>query len=66
MSKEHDLRRVLDGGIVAVVRSPDSDQLVEVTRATVPVVEWQGTAVLPNGEDRPGRRTPEVWKVDLR
>src|SRR5437660_10989299 len=33
MSKEHDLRRVLDCGIVAVVRSPDSDQLVEVTRA---------------------------------
>src|SRR6516165_1967698 len=33
MSKEADLRRVLDGGIVAVVRSPDSQQLVEVTRA---------------------------------
>src|SRR5947209_14752705 len=33
MSKEHDLRRVLDCGIVAVVRSPDSDQLVEATRA---------------------------------
>src|SRR5438105_1268460 len=33
MSKEHDLRRVLDGGIVAVVRSPDGDQLVEVCRA---------------------------------
>jgi 2-dehydro-3-deoxyphosphogluconate aldolase / (4S)-4-hydroxy-2-oxoglutarate aldolase len=33
MSKEHDLQRVLDCGIVAVVRSHDSDQLVEVTRA---------------------------------
>jgi 2-dehydro-3-deoxyphosphogluconate aldolase/(4S)-4-hydroxy-2-oxoglutarate aldolase len=33
MSKESDLRRVLDCGIVAVVRSPDSQQLVEVTRA---------------------------------
>jgi 2-dehydro-3-deoxyphosphogluconate aldolase / (4S)-4-hydroxy-2-oxoglutarate aldolase len=33
MSKETDLRRVLDGGIVAVVRSPDSGQLVEVCRA---------------------------------
>src|SRR5438552_4766907 len=33
MSKETDLRRVLDGGIVAVVRSPDSQQLVEVVRA---------------------------------
>src|SRR5207302_8583323 len=33
MSKESDLRRVLDGGIVAVVRSPDSQQLVEVAKA---------------------------------
>src|SRR5438128_3585675 len=33
MSKETQLRHVLDCGIVAVVRSPDSDQLVEVTRA---------------------------------
>jgi 2-dehydro-3-deoxyphosphogluconate aldolase/(4S)-4-hydroxy-2-oxoglutarate aldolase len=33
MSKETDLRRVLDCGIVAVVRSPDSGQLVEVCRA---------------------------------
>src|SRR5881275_2299660 len=33
MSKDTDLRRVLDCGIVAVVRSPDSQQLVEVARA---------------------------------
>src|SRR5436309_656626 len=33
MSKETDLQRVLDGGIVAVVRSPDSQQLVDVARA---------------------------------
>src|SRR5947209_20273998 len=33
MSREEQLRRVLDGGIVAVVRSPDSQQLVEVCRA---------------------------------
>ena len=33
--KESDLRRVLDSGIVAVVRSPDSQQLVEVARALV-------------------------------
>ena len=33
MSKEDHLRRVLDCGIVAVVRSPDSRQLVEVARA---------------------------------
>jgi 2-dehydro-3-deoxyphosphogluconate aldolase / (4S)-4-hydroxy-2-oxoglutarate aldolase len=33
MSKEQALQRVLDSGIVAVVRSPDSQQLVEVCRA---------------------------------
>lgn len=33
MSKESQLRHVLDCGIVAVVRSPDSHQLVEVVRA---------------------------------
>src|SRR5947207_5757073 len=35
MSKEDHLRHVLDCGIVAVVRSPDSQQLVEVARALV-------------------------------
>jgi 2-dehydro-3-deoxyphosphogluconate aldolase/(4S)-4-hydroxy-2-oxoglutarate aldolase len=33
MRKEDQLRQVLDCGIVAVVRSPDSGQLVEVARA---------------------------------
>jgi 2-dehydro-3-deoxyphosphogluconate aldolase/(4S)-4-hydroxy-2-oxoglutarate aldolase len=33
MSKENQLRQILDSGIVAVVRSPDSSQLVEVVRA---------------------------------
>jgi 2-dehydro-3-deoxyphosphogluconate aldolase/(4S)-4-hydroxy-2-oxoglutarate aldolase len=33
MSKEAHLRQVLDVGLVAVVRSPDSRQLVEVVRA---------------------------------
>jgi len=33
MSKQDQLRRVLDSGIVAVVRSPDSGQLVEAARA---------------------------------
>ena len=33
MSKEDQLRQVLDTGIVAVVRSQDSEQLVEVVRA---------------------------------
>lgn len=33
MSKEADLQRVLDGGIVAVVRSPDGSRLVDAVRA---------------------------------
>src|SRR5436190_7819149 len=33
MSKETQLRQILEAGIVAVVRSPDSQQLVEVARA---------------------------------
>jgi 2-dehydro-3-deoxyphosphogluconate aldolase/(4S)-4-hydroxy-2-oxoglutarate aldolase len=33
MSKEVQLRQILDSGIVAVVRSPDSQQLVDVCRA---------------------------------
>jgi 2-dehydro-3-deoxyphosphogluconate aldolase/(4S)-4-hydroxy-2-oxoglutarate aldolase len=35
MSKESQLQQVLDCGIVAVVRSPDRDQLIAVTRALV-------------------------------
>jgi len=35
MSKEDYLRQILDGGIVAVVRSPDDARLVEVARALV-------------------------------
>src|SRR6202163_943112 len=53
MSKESDLRRVLDCGIVAVVRSPDGSQLVEVARALadggVTVVEI--TMSVPNALD---------------
>src|SRR6059058_5963525 len=53
MSKEDQLRQVLDCGIVAVVRSPDSQQLVEVCRALadggVSVVEI--TMSVPNALD---------------
>jgi N-acetylneuraminate epimerase len=31
------------------------------TRATLPMVEWNGLFVLPSGEVRPGVRSPEVW-----
>lgn len=50
MSKEAHLRQILDCGLVAVIRSPDSQQLVEVARALadggVPVVEV--TLSVPN------------------
>src|SRR5262249_39481225 len=53
MNKEDQLRRVLDCGIVAVVRSPDSQQLVDVARALadggVSVVEI--TMTVPNALD---------------
>src|SRR5205085_5616018 len=53
MSKEEQLRQVLDCGVVAVVRSPDSQQLVDVTRALadggVTVVEI--TMSVPNALD---------------
>src|SRR5437870_7270168 len=53
MSKESQLQQVLDCGIVAVVRSPDSQQLVEVCRALadggVSVVEI--TMSVPNALD---------------
>ena len=37
-----------------------------LSRATAPVVQWQGRAVIPNGETRPGVRSPEVWALDLK
>jgi 2-dehydro-3-deoxyphosphogluconate aldolase/(4S)-4-hydroxy-2-oxoglutarate aldolase len=53
MSKETQLQQILDGGIVAVVRSPDSQQLVEVARALadggVSVIEI--TMSVPNALD---------------
>jgi N-acetylneuraminate epimerase len=36
---------------------------VPFSRATVPVTEWQGSFIIPNGEERPGYRTPEVWQM---
>lgn len=53
MSKEQALQLVLDTGLVAVVRSPDSQQLVEVCRALadggIPVVEI--TMTVPDALD---------------
>lgn len=53
MSKEEQLRKVLDGGLVAIVRSPDSAQLVEVCRALADggVTTVEITMTVPNALD---------------
>src|SRR5436190_10569606 len=53
MSKEDQLRHVLDCGLVAVVRSPDSRQLVEVVRALADggVTVAEITMTVPNALD---------------
>src|SRR5438132_565182 len=33
MAKEDDLRRLLDGGIVAIIRATDSSQCIDITEA---------------------------------
>jgi 2-dehydro-3-deoxyphosphogluconate aldolase/(4S)-4-hydroxy-2-oxoglutarate aldolase len=53
MSKETQLRQVLECGVVAVVRSPDSRQLVEVARALADggVTAVEITMTVPNALD---------------
>jgi N-acetylneuraminic acid mutarotase len=34
-----------------------------LSRATTSIVPWQNMFIVPNGEARPGYRTPEVWGV---
>ncbi len=53
MTKEDQLRHILDCGIVAVVRSPDSKQLVEVVRALADggVTVAEITMSVPNALD---------------
>jgi len=38
---------------------------IPFSRATVPVVEWNGRIIVPNGEARPRQRSPEVWSFEL-
>jgi N-acetylneuraminic acid mutarotase len=38
---------------------------VPATQVTVPAVAWHDRHVIPNGEIRPGVRTPEVWSFSL-
>src|SRR4051812_719660 len=53
MSKDSQLRHILDCGIIAVVRSPDGRQLVEVTRALADggVTAVEVTLTVPNALD---------------
>jgi N-acetylneuraminate epimerase len=37
---------------------------VPAPRATVPCIAWRGLFVVPNGEVRPGVRSPEVWAMN--
>jgi N-acetylneuraminic acid mutarotase len=38
---------------------------VPATQVTVPAVAWNRQYVFPNGEIRPGVRTPEIWSLSL-
>ena len=53
MNRESNLRRILECGIVAVVRAPDGDQLVEVVRALAEggVTTVEITMTVPNALD---------------
>src|SRR3954453_20937457 len=59
MSREAHLRRVLDGGLVAIVRSPDGDKLVDACRALADggVTTVEITMTVPDAVDvlRQGR-----------
>jgi N-acetylneuraminic acid mutarotase len=36
-----------------------------LSRATAPVINWRGKAIILSGEARPGRRTPKVWEMNF-
>lgn len=57
MNRDEQVRRMLDSGIVAVVRSPDSHQLVEVAKALADggVTVLEITFTVPNALDVIGR-----------
>jgi N-acetylneuraminic acid mutarotase len=35
------------------------------SRATAPTTVWRGGVAIPNGEVRPGYRSPEVWRLEM-
>ncbi|HEX3799942.1 MAG TPA: kelch repeat-containing protein [Verrucomicrobiae bacterium] len=50
---------------------PHADKWTEsrdslISRATAPMTVWHNLAVIPNGEARPGYRTPEMWGLALK
>lgn len=40
-------------------------EAVPVARAVLPCCLWEGKAIIVNGEQRPGKRSNEVWSVEL-
>lgn len=38
---------------------------VPFSLVTTALVEWRGRLVIPGGEARPGKRSPQVWSLDL-
>lgn len=51
--------------------SPATDSWCEAgeiaaARAVLPCAEWNGSAVIVNGEQRPGKRSNQVWAVKIR
>ena len=38
---------------------------IAVARAVLPCAEWNGLAVIVNGEQRPGKRSNQVWGAKL-
>jgi 2-dehydro-3-deoxyphosphogluconate aldolase / (4S)-4-hydroxy-2-oxoglutarate aldolase len=52
MDKQHNLQRLIDSGIVAIIRAPDGSQLVEVAEALLAggIVAMEVTFTVPHAE----------------
>ncbi len=55
------------GSLVFDIRSLSWADLgaIPAARAVLPCVQWQGAAILVNGELRPGKRSNQIWSVTL-
>ena len=47
----------------AVLRSWTEAGMAPFSRATAPATQWLDAWIIPNGEARPGYRSPEVWRL---